>query len=144
MAAFGFKSGMASNQPLARREAETIEFSPYALGSDLLVWYDAENPESLTMSGSLVSEWRERRGGIITLTQAVSSTKPIYNATGLNGRPSVRFDGTDDRLNSPQTQAQILTALLTGTAATEIWARLIRKAERCFRSARLKSFRPRR
>lgn len=71
-------------------------FVPSDLGASLLAAWDAGS--GVTQSGGLVSSWASSVGGY-ALAQATGSLKPAYNATGVNGRPSIDFDGVDDFLN---------------------------------------------
>lgn len=93
-------------------------WTPAVLGSKLGVWLDAEDISTLTMSGSLVSGWRNKVSDGI-LTQTIGSLMPVYQPTGLNGRPTVFFDGTDDYLTSTSS----FTALNAGGLGVEreVW-----------------------
>lgn len=82
-----------SSQQAARPPA----WKPSDLGTDLLAFWDAEVPASVTLAGALVNSWADQVGGY-SAAQTIGSLKPIYSATGLNGRPAVAFDGTDDYL----------------------------------------------
>ncbi len=63
----------------------------------LALWLDADSAASLTVSGTAVASWADRRGGAgaITLTQSSATARPGYNATGHAGRGAVIFDGDD-------------------------------------------------
>lgn len=76
----------------------TSVFTPAALGTSLLGWFDAERPDKLTLNGSTVQTWTDIAGGLAP-TQATASLQPAYSATGFNNRPSVTPDGVDDFLN---------------------------------------------
>lgn len=71
-------------------------FDPTSLGSDLLAWWDASDPRTITETGGSVSAWASRVGSV-TATQATGAAQP---ATGgdIGGRPALTFDGTDDTL----------------------------------------------
>jgi len=91
-------------------------FNPRDLGASLYDMWDAENAASLTLSGAEVSAWASVVNGY-SAAQGTPTARPIYSATGLNGRPVVTADGTDDELtfagagNFP-----------TGATPCEIWA----------------------
>lgn len=85
------------------------------LGSSLLAYWDADTASSLTLSGSNVTTWADVKNGY-AVTQAVSGSKPIYSATGLNNRGAVTFDGTDDFL---ELASQPFPSANNGS---EIWA----------------------
>lgn len=67
------------------------------LGANLLAWWTADDPATFDMVGSQVTAWRDKIGGR-SLTQGVSSARPLYSPTGFNGAPCLTFDGQDDRL----------------------------------------------
>lgn len=89
-----------------------IDFSPKDI-EGLLAWYRAE---SLTLSdGAAVGSWTDSSGNGHTLSQSTASLKPLfYSKTGIiNGKPVVRFDGTDDLMTPATTyidQTKKLTA----------------------------------
>lgn len=68
-------------------------WTPLNLGAKLLGWWVASDTV-----GSPVSSWVDRVAGY-NMAQATGSLQPLRNATGLNGQPTVDFDGTDDFLN---------------------------------------------
>ncbi|MBA4165522.1 MAG: hypothetical protein C0510_13000 [Erythrobacter sp.] len=72
-------------------------FNPSDLGAKLLAWWDVEDAASLTLSGSQISGWRDKVTST-NLAQAIGGSRPIYQATGFNGRPAAFFDGIDDML----------------------------------------------
>lgn len=61
---------------------------------NLLAWYSAK--QGITLNGSTVSQWNDLSGNGRHLTQAVASSQPTYNATGLNSKPTCYFDGSGD------------------------------------------------
>lgn len=85
------------------------------LGADRLAHWDATALASLTLSGAAVTGWIELVGGGVAAPGA-ATTRPNYNATGLNNKSAALiFDGIDDYLRRDQ-------AWLPGVAAGEIWA----------------------
>ena len=91
-----------------------IPWTPLDLGAKLLGWWDAEDATTLTMAGSAVSEWRDKVHGLAAM-QATSSFRPIYQSAGINGRPALLFDASDDRLETTT------NPLLVGAAPGEMW-----------------------
>lgn len=92
-------------------------FAPTDL-SGLILWLDASETSSLTLSGSNVTTWADLSGEGNDATQSDANKKPVYNATGLNSKPTVNFqfgaDGsTADVLELPD--------LLTGLTSGEIF-----------------------
>lgn len=90
-------------------------WTPLALGSSLLAWWDAERPDLITAPGGAMSIWRDIVGGY-DVTQAVGASKPVYSATSFNGRPGVSFDGIDDELTGA-----FPASFPTGAIPNEIW-----------------------
>jgi hypothetical protein len=71
---------------------------PSNLGSSLAVWLDAEDASSITLNGSTVSQWNDKSGNGINISQAVGTQQPLYSATGPLGKQTIIFDGVDDVL----------------------------------------------
>ena len=81
-----------------------------ALG--LKLWLQAD---SLNLTeGQAVSLWADQSGNGLDVSQADAAHQPTYNASGINGHPTVRFDGWDDvliRANVPGSQITGATAI---------------------------------
>jgi hypothetical protein len=92
-------------------------WSPLALGSSLLAWWDAERSDLITQSGGLVSSWKDIIGAY-NVTQGSGSLRPIWSATSFNNRPGIAFDGLDDRL----ALVGVPAGIPTGADPCEIWA----------------------
>lgn len=93
-------------------------WSPAALGSSLLAWWDAERTDLITQSSGAVSSWRDIVGGYDAV-QATGAAQPMFSATSFNGRPGVTFDATDDELTCTDSA---LLSQLGGATAYEMWA----------------------
>jgi hypothetical protein len=65
----------------------------------LLAWYKAD---SLALNDNdAVSSWADSGGSLgLAATQATSGNRPVYKTNIQNGLPVVRFDGTDDYLQT--------------------------------------------
>jgi len=87
-----------------------LDLAPYA-------WWDAEQPETLTLTGTSVSAWADAAHGH-TLRQLNQGSRPVWSATALNGRPGILFDGTDDHLEI----APVPAGIPAGSGAYELWA----------------------
>jgi hypothetical protein len=60
---------------------------------------DAQDASSFTLNGATrVATWRDRAGSARTVAQSAVGLQPTLSATGINGRPAVVFDGTNDVL----------------------------------------------
>lgn len=92
MTGFGF--GFSPTRQQIARNA-TRPWTPADLGAKLLAWWDAEDADSLTLSGAQISGWRDKVTDTV-LAQPVGGSHPVLQATGFNGRPAAYFDGIDD------------------------------------------------
>lgn len=68
----------------------------------------------ITLNGSTVSAWADQAGAN-NYSQGTAANQPTYKPTGLNGRPTVLFDGTNDNL------ACSLNLSAPATTPTFIW-----------------------
>lgn len=68
--------------------------------TNLSLWLDADSAASLTLSGTAVTAWADRRmtGATPTVAQNLATARPSHVADGRQGRGVVRFDGVDDAL----------------------------------------------
>ena len=65
--------------------------------SDIKGWYDATQPELSGIANDAdVTSWFDKGSDQIKLYQATADAKPHYIHNGLNGRPTLRGDGSDD------------------------------------------------
>jgi uncharacterized protein YjdB len=78
-------------------------WTPAALGTNLSLWLDADEASSITLNGSTVSQWNDKSGNGRHATQGTASAQPAYTASGLNGRPVLTFDSTNDFLGTALT-----------------------------------------
>jgi uncharacterized repeat protein (TIGR02543 family) len=65
----------------------------------MAAWYDAADASTITQSGGLVSQWRDKSGNNRHIDQATGSRQPVYASSGVNGRGTITFDGSDDTLS---------------------------------------------
>jgi hypothetical protein len=75
-------------------------WTPAALGSALALWLDADDASTITLNGSTVSQWNDKSGNARNASQATAVNQPTYSATGLNGKPTLTFDGLNDNLQA--------------------------------------------
>lgn len=85
-------------------------WTPIALGGCVL-WLDASRKSSLFQdsarttpvvnSGDPVGGWADLSGAGNHATQTSATAKPVYNPTGVNSRPCVTADGSNDCLQLP-------------------------------------------
>jgi hypothetical protein len=71
-------------------------FNPYLI-SGCTLWLDGadSSTDSMTLSGSTLTEWKDKSGNIYTPGTAVNSPTLVTNA--LNGRTAVRFDSANSQ-----------------------------------------------
>lgn len=74
-----------------------------------------QSDRGITLNGSTVSAWADQTANAKHYTQGTAANQPTYNAAGLNGRPTLTFDGTNDSL------ASTLNLPAPGTTPTFIW-----------------------
>jgi len=77
---------------------------------NVVVWFDAQDADSLTFlpSTSFVTAWADKSGHNRN-ADVITSYYPGYNATALNGKPTLRFNGSN---------ADLATAAFTDTNGT--------------------------
>jgi hypothetical protein len=88
-------------------------FNPKSI-SGLVAWFDADDVSTFTLSGTDVSEWRDKSGNGYAVSQSTGNNQP--NRTGsIGGRACIDFNGTSDCLFSDGTG---LAAAMNGDKAT--------------------------
>jgi Concanavalin A-like lectin/glucanases superfamily len=65
-----------------------------SLPSGARLWLRAED-----LGGGAVASWLDASGNANHANQATAGKRPLLVANAINGRPAVRFDGVDDRLD---------------------------------------------
>ena len=65
----------------------------------IALWLDADDNTTLTVdSSNKISKWADKSTNDNNATQSTSSKQPTLTANGLNGKPYVTFDGSNDSL----------------------------------------------
>lgn len=92
--------------------------------SGLALWADADAITGLS-NADPVTTWEDQSGNGNDLAQSTSAAKPTYRTNVVNGKPVVRFDGTDDTMVTAafaselaQPNTIIAVALFATTATT--------------------------
>jgi hypothetical protein len=115
------------NNRLMRPMAK-VGFNPKSV-TGLQLWLDASDRNSLfdaDTGGSLISadgavgRWEDKSGNGRHHTQATANNRPLWRETGRNGRGTVEFDGSNDRLVGDDTQYA-----KTNTAFTAVFVHLV-------------------
>lgn len=97
------------------RAGQDLRDTPSLL-SGLELWFDAADRSTLTFDGAAVAAWRSKVNGF-TATQTTANNRPVYVQNGLNSRPSLLFDGTNDRFDT-DCNASRVTGYATFAAVT--------------------------
>lgn len=81
---------------------DTISFASYNPKnvSNLQLWLDAADCESITLNGGTVSQWDDKSGNNYHMTQTTASQQPTLKLNHTNGYDSIYFDGTNDIFNN--------------------------------------------
>ena len=67
--------------------------------SGLKLWLDASDGSTIVSDGSgNIQQWSDKSGSGNHATQPTAGERPTLASTALNGKPAVRFDGSDDGL----------------------------------------------
>jgi hypothetical protein len=82
----------ASGSVTADSNSTTIAWAPSLL-SNLLAWYDAADPSTITLVGSKISQWNDKSASALHLTQGTDASRPTYTAGGLNSRNVATYGG---------------------------------------------------
>jgi hypothetical protein len=83
---------MAMNPRLLRPTA--TGFNPKTI-SGLVGWWDANDSSTITLNSTTVSEWRDKSGVGVALTQGTAAEQPTYQTAYVNGKNAMTFDGGD-------------------------------------------------
>lgn len=83
-------------------------FRPWHI-ANLTAWWSADVPSSMAQSSNgttavganndPVAYWKDLLNGY-PLTQTTNNNRPLYVTSGINSRPALSFDGTNDNLNA--------------------------------------------
>lgn len=66
-------------------------FSPKSF-SDMEQWLNARDEDTLTKPSDRISDWLDKSGRGHDVIQTTGANEPLWEPTGLNGNPSVKFD----------------------------------------------------
>jgi len=81
----------------------TVRYSPLYLPpptaiSGCQLWLDAEYSDIILDASGNVTGWRSLAGGILA-AQSTAASCPAYVTNVMNGKPALRFDGSNDSLD---------------------------------------------
>jgi hypothetical protein len=90
------------------------QFNPKLYGT-LRLWLDAMNPAgngTRPSDGTAVSSWTDLSGNGNTVVQATGANQPIFKVNIINGKPVIRFNGTNNFLQKTSATAMSSTNTL--------------------------------
>jgi hypothetical protein len=73
------------------QRAQAAAWTPAALGNSLAIWLDASDATTLTTSGGLVSEWRDKSGNARHAVQTSPSSQPTLNGSAISISDNNRY-----------------------------------------------------
>ena len=69
--------------------------------NDLKLWLDASDTASIEMdSSNKVYKWHDKSGNGYDAFGSVNNQLPLYSSTGINSKPALSFDGSNDFLEA--------------------------------------------
>jgi len=71
-------------------------WTPVQLGASLALWLDANDTSTITLNGSMVSQWADKSGNGRNVSQATATSQPAYDTVAFNSKPALVFDGVND------------------------------------------------
>lgn len=81
-------------------------FDPTTI-TGLALWFKADaglldaSDAPITVDGTAIKTWQDQSGNTKHAVQATGANQPLYKAGITNGKPVVRFDGSNDTLVTP-------------------------------------------
>jgi hypothetical protein len=97
----GNESGLVGYWKLDKGSGTTVADSTTNANAGTItgaVWDNSEPFTEPIDDGTAVRIWADQSGNGYDATQSTTAARPTYIASGFNGLPVVRFDGTDDHL----------------------------------------------
>ena len=104
--AYTFKVSAANANGMSELSAASNSITATELlppQTNLFAWYDSSDASSITLSGSNVTQWNDKSGNTRHATQSTASFQPTIVSSGLNGKNTILFDGTNDMFNIANT-----------------------------------------
>jgi hypothetical protein len=104
----GNESGLVGYWKLDKGSGTTVADSTTNANAGTITGAIWDNSEPFTEpidDGTAVRTWSDQSGNGYDATQSTTAARPTYIASGLNGLPVVRFDGTDDVMSIPSSTA---------------------------------------
>jgi hypothetical protein len=83
-----------------RSKSAQYFWTPAQLPTSL--WLDGADVTTVTLNGATVSQWNDKSGNSVNVSQATAANQPTYTLAALNGRNALTFDGVNDSLGFGQ------------------------------------------
>jgi hypothetical protein len=93
------------------RMSSSTYFSPTAI-SGCQLWMDAVDTSSMTLSGSTVTQWRDKSGNVKNTTSYAGT--PTINTSAINGRQAITLNGSSSFTGSITGSGISLTVCIVG------------------------------
>jgi hypothetical protein len=91
-------------------------WTPKDSGVSIALWLDASDLSTISYGTSGISEWRDKSGNNRHATQGTDANRPTLTAIGLNSRPVISFDGSNDSFDFTGSHGQEWSAFIVGRA----------------------------
>lgn len=84
------------------------------------LWLKADDITGITSGNALTTSWPDASGNGNNASQATAAYRPIYNASRVNGKPALTFDGSNDYLDDNRTyNARTVFIVFNDKSATQ-------------------------
>ena len=95
-------NGLTAGETYHYRTRSTGKQNPKSISSnDLKLWLDASDTASIEMdSSNKVYKWHDKSGNGYDAFGSVNNQLPLYSSTGINSKPALSFDGSNDFLEA--------------------------------------------
>lgn len=114
----------SGNWHLLAHSGVSEKWQPSA-SSNISVWLDATDEDSISSSSDNVSQWNDKSGNDYHVTQANAGVHPKTGTRTINGLNGIDFDGTNDRIEyssnfftSDQSYTKVLIYFIDTTSKT--------------------------
>lgn len=92
-----YSDDLTAAQVLQNYKAYRPSYPPVINMSGLQVWLAADSGVTYNASNE-VSQWNDLSGNANHALQGTAANKPLFTYKGIGGKPTIRFDGTNDVL----------------------------------------------
>lgn len=103
-------NSLAAQYGLTWTDVVDVQFDPNLI-SNLVLWLDAGVGVSSDENG--VSAWDDQSGSGNNAAKVTSIDQPVFNGTGINGNPSLTFNGATSRLDAANSASLNFTSSFT-------------------------------